>query len=461
MKKLLMALALAGASTVAITACGPKAETAPTETKDTFFEPQVAMPTVYLEKSSNSPLTPEQIKEYVSQFIVVTFAEDYKDTTYEKVVDTSMVDVSKEQIYKINYEIKYANYSKKYTGSVAVVDRGVVNVQKTAALPAFTPSLEMDELIDYTQGIVFTEKNGTPIDIDAAVRSGKIVIDDSTVRYAVPGVHLVKYTIKTEEGHIAHYYREVSINAAARTDKATFDKYFTLENGQLACKKDAAIDYPKHLMIPSEYYDDATKLTVKATNYKQYGCDFKGTSNDAARAKFAKIETLTVQEGHTRMTDGWLSLSPYDVPVTPETPAIKNIFLPETLTSIEGTTFMAGSDIKTLVLPRSLKRLDDKALGDGNYQGAWKLKNLVVLGMPLSKTPSQFFGKETAAAWFDTFTSYGQTGKTVYFYADYMMGASADAAINTQFRDIWNYAKLVDRTKYINSFVNYNRILIN
>lgn len=450
MKKLLSVLALAGTATAAVAMTG----CTQSQPQDTFFEPQVSMPIVYLEKNYNGFTDDAALTAYIEKFITVTFAKEYANTKATITVDASSIDLSKEDYYTVDYTVKYGDHEKDYQGFVSVVDRAVVMMKETSKIPAFKPSIAMSELAKYSEGITFETTGSKDSDqIDS------IAIDDTTVRYAVPGTHLVKFAVTTKAGHTAFIYREVKILEAETATKTEFDKYFTYTDKGLACRQDAGAKYPEHLMIPSKYTDG--DKTIQTTKLEQWGCDFKWneskeTGENPEKVQFRNVKSVTIQEGHTVLTDSYLALDSYNPEDNgaKDTPSIEKVFLPETLIEIQGSSHLAGTNVKSVVLPRSLKRLDATA-----YSNAWKLKKLVALSMPTTINAFGAFGANTAGAWFDHFTNFEATNKVVYFYIDYMMGTSNDKESNKQFADLWAYAK-TSKFRYINSFVNYNKIIL-
>lgn len=458
MKKLLMALALAGASTVAITACGGAKTEAP-ESIPVTYKAQITSPEVYLEKKlAGNEMTDEELSVYVKQFVKISFNDEIADEGYTVSFDTNEIQQRTLGKYNVKVIVKFKDYSEVHNAIVWVVDRAVVGITETGNLPAFTPTLEMNNMPNYSTGLELKDSDGKIIDVSEAIANGKIKVDESTVRFSVPGTHIVKYAIHTVDGHTYNYYRNIEIKKSLAPTKEDFEKYFVHDaiNG-MSCRKDVA--FPKNLLFPSKYMDGTNEVNV--TKLKQWGCDFKPETN-TVKENWRKVDKLVVDQGHKIIPDGFFALSQWDMESTADLPSIRNVYLPETLTQLTGASAFAGTSITSIIIPSSVERMDASWLGySAHMSAAWKLRRVVMLGMPISKEASSTFGIDSTLPIYAEFLNWSNAdaSKRMFFYEGYMLGKSTDLVKNERFGQIKNWA--FENGKYnLGSFSNFNKLIL-
>lgn len=465
MKKLLMALGILASTSVVITACGGKDEVETPQTPDTEeevaaieYKPEVAIANVPLQKKAvGDEINDEVLSKYVKQFVTVSFNDADADKGYKISFDVSGVNQREVGIYTVKVNVSFDTYSESHDAKVFVVDGPVIIVNEQEDIPTFTPEIAMSTMIDYSHGLELTDSDGSNIDINEAIKNEKIKVDESTVRFSVPGIHIAKMLINTKDGGQYTYYREVRVGKSKTPTKDEFEQYFNFDNAGMSCKKD--VEYPRNLLFPSKYLDG--DVEVNTSKLKQWGCDFKPATTDQ-RNYFRKIDKLIIDEGHKSITDGYFALNQWDVGSTKELPSIRNVYLPETLTHITGISIFSGTALKSIIIPSSVSVLDATALGMTNT-AAWNLKKVVMLGMPISaNAASNIFPKGNTVSIFDRFLEWSSNnnGKVMYFHADFDFGISKDPVKNARYQEVKNYAYLTNKLSNLGTFNNFNKMTL-
>lgn len=463
MKKVLGALFIASA-VFGLTGC--KKETVDNkdviETEKEFYEPKINIPKIYLVKGAVYAGT--ELENYITQFAKVTFDAAYVDEKPTVIADVSSIakdsnnKLSNVGVYEINFTVTYGSNTKVQKGIVEVVERTVLKVTETSPIAPFVPSIDMgdaDNIINYLEGIKFTEFDGTD---EHDINADKIEADDATVRLAVPGVHLVKFTITCQKKYKYHYYREVTVKEAETPTKAQFEQYFVYGDSGFKCTRAVGTVFPKHLFVPSKYMDGNELVEIK--KYDKAGCDFMRSGSEitgntnALRDAYRQVMTIIYAEGHTQILDSYFAISPHRK--TDASPSIESIHLPETLELMQGYA-LSGTSIKTIIIPRSVK-----VLSYGAIHWAHDMENVVFLGMPVSEASDGHSVDTKVSSTARILEEFFKVAPkvTTYFYIDYLLGVSNETVNNELFRDVYAWVRKHSKVANLNSFVNYNKILL-